>query len=644
MRVFHYFLAGVFLLLTSSMAGQSTPLTRQARFDSIYQEMLSYPLDSQTLDTYAMFINGQIAEDLQNAKRLVVEVDQKFRGVELPPFVRGKFATISGMAYFNSGSLDTAMQYFQRGKTMFERAEDSFGLGVVLSSISAIDIERGNLEAATEARLEYLDLVEATGDSLDVGRALILVGELLYERDRREAANSYFTKGHDKLDRFLQQIPERTDIWYSTLQLINNAAYTLALLEQEEGQLEQAQKWIDKAIRTAELTTQPMYLARSYEASAELHYSNGRSDEALEDFELAQQYYRQLDGQLQEPRMYAKMSSIYLDREQPETALPLLHRYLSFLTSHPDIRPDPTVYRELVRVHGQLKNPDSVVLYQESLIELMDSIYRIETDARVEEVQTRYETEKKDATIRSQRSELDQQRRVQLLTFGIVALLALLGGLLFFGLRRQRRTSQELARRNEQNKFLVKEIHHRTKNNLQVLSSLLALQNDYITDPAALDAVTEGRNRVQSIGLLHQQLYTGTELEKVDPQQYFPNLGDHLLDTFGREDDVEIQYRIELPLLPVDEAISLGLIANELLTNSLKYAYPSGTPGTIYFELHEEGRQKVLRIRDEGGSSPNTTEQGTGFGRDLIDLLRLKLKGTIQEERLEKGWTTVVRW
>ena len=268
---------------------------------------------------------------------------------------------------------------------------------------------------------------------------------------------------------------------------------------------------------------------------------------------------------------------------------------------------------------------------------LIDSFNRENNNALIAEMETKYRLELREATISEQQNTIHTQRTRNWL-FGGLALLALVSGGVFFVL------SQKLRKRNEQNEFLVKEIHHRTKNNLQVLSSLLSLQTDYIDDPAALDAVTEGRNRVQSIGLLHQQLYTGTELEYVDPSKYFRELGDHLLDTFGREGEINIAYDIDLPQMPVDEAISLGLIANELLTNSMKYAYPKGTEGTIYFELKPNGKQRTLRIRDEGGGEKSTTPGGTGFGRDLVQLLNRKLKGELHEERTPAGWATTVRW
>ena len=251
-------------------------------------------------------------------------------------------------------------------------------------------------------------------------------------------------------------------------------------------------------------------------------------------------------------------------------------------------------------------------------------------------LQAEFDTERREATIRTQQNTIAEQRTRNWL-FGGLTLLALLAGGGFYLL------SRRLRERNRQNEFLVKEIHHRTKNNLQVLSSLLALQTDYIDDPAALDAVNEGRNRVQSIGLLHQQLYTGAALSAVDPRVYFPELGEHLLDTFEADERVTIDYRITAPPLNVDTAIPLGLIANELLTNALKYAYPAGVPGRIDFRLGLEEGALVLRVRDYGaGQAAVADGQSTSFGRDLIDILKDKLKATVHEHS-DGGWHTEVR-
>ena len=256
------------------------------------------------------------------------------------------------------------------------------------------------------------------------------------------------------------------------------------------------------------------------------------------------------------------------------------------------------------------------------------------------EMQTKYETEKKETLL--------QRRQMELyMTLGGLLLLLLIALLLWSGYINKRKHNRVLEQRNEEKEFLIKEIHHRVKNNLQVLSSLLSLQSDYVRDPAALDAVMEGRNRVQSMGLIHQKLYTGENLASVDMQDYVRDLTDQLLSSFGLEDRVDINLAIQIGALDVDSAIPLGLIINELVTNSLKYAFPGNlTAGKMEIRLWiNEEKELCLLVSDDGVGLKNAadTADSTAFGTDLVQILSRKLKGRIQTHT-DPGFATFIRF
>ncbi len=163
-----------------------------------------------------------------------------------------------------------------------------------------------------------------------------------------------------------------------------------------------------------------------------------------------------------------------------------------------------------------------------------DTLIPSEQVAQMENLKTEYETEKKEAQIALQNAELTNQKRT-IWGIGSILALVLVGGFFLF------RLNQKLNKRNREKEFLIKEIHHRVKNNLQVLSSLLHLQSRGIKDETALDAVREGQNRVDAMGLIHQKLYMGENLAAVEMQDYLKNLGDTLLDSFGLDERVKNQ-------------------------------------------------------------------------------------------------------
>jgi two-component sensor histidine kinase len=195
--------------------------------------------------------------------------------------------------------------------------------------------------------------------------------------------------------------------------------------------------------------------------------------------------------------------------------------------------------------------------------------------------------------------------------------------------------TQELARKNQEIELLLKEIHHRVKNNLQTISSLLNLQSATITDPNALKAVRESQDRVRSMSLIHQKLYHGKNIASVEMKDYFETMAAALLSTFGLSRNKVSLYFPMSPLeLDVDTAIPLGLIANELITNSLKYAFPEARSGRISISLQQEPDQSYcLCIADDGvgiASDVNPAANGGGFGSRLVQLLAIQLNGKVE--------------
>ncbi|MEZ4920436.1 MAG: sensor histidine kinase [Saprospiraceae bacterium] len=193
--------------------------------------------------------------------------------------------------------------------------------------------------------------------------------------------------------------------------------------------------------------------------------------------------------------------------------------------------------------------------------------------------------------------------------------------------------------------MLLKEIHHRVKNNLQVISSLLNMQSRNIEDKAIKDAILESQSRVQSMSLIHQKLYRGQNLAAIEMKSYLQTLADSLIDTFSDEDVVNIELDMQNLELDVDYAIPLGLIANELITNSLKYAFPGRKKGAIEIKMKQDQGEIILDVRDNGvgTKTPEVQEDSNGFGSELIALLTMQLKGKL-EAKTENGYHTRLRF
>ena len=210
----------------------------------------------------------------------------------------------------------------------------------------------------------------------------------------------------------------------------------------------------------------------------------------------------------------------------------------------------------------------------------------------------------------------------------------------------ENKESEDLVRASlAEKETLLREIHHRVKNNLQVISSLLNMQANQISDRSTLEVFKESQNRVRSMALIHEKLYGSKDLAKVKFDEYLTNLANYLFRTYRIDvQAVELSIDIESDIfLGVDTAIPCGLIINELLTNSLKYAFPDYRKGKIRIRLHRlNERDYTLEVWDNGVGIPTNIEIGNTetLGMQLVTTLTKQLDGEIKLSR--KGGTSFV--
>lgn len=185
--------------------------------------------------------------------------------------------------------------------------------------------------------------------------------------------------------------------------------------------------------------------------------------------------------------------------------------------------------------------------------------------------------------------------------------------------------------------ILLKEVHHRVKNNLQVISGLLNLQAQHITEPGAKEVYKESQNRVITMGLIHEELYQSKDLAQVDFGAYIQSLSTNLLASYGKaQGDIDLVIDVEHFEMIVDTAIPCGLIVNELITNSLKHAFPTDEKGELRIEFHSTGDGMYrLTVADSGVGLPGDFDfrKSKSLGLQLVTVMTDLLGGTIELNR-----------
>lgn len=202
----------------------------------------------------------------------------------------------------------------------------------------------------------------------------------------------------------------------------------------------------------------------------------------------------------------------------------------------------------------------------------------------------------------------------------------------------QRKWAEEQIKASLREKeVLLREIHHRVKNNMQVVSSLLNLQSRYTEDAQLIEAFKESQNRIKSMVLVHEKLYQSRDLASIDFHEYIRSLTRSLFQSYRTAGEVDLAVNVENVSLGVDAAIPCGLIINELVSNSLKHAFPGNRKGKISISLHQLGEDKIeLVVADDGLGIPESInlEDATSLGLRLVTILtKDQLEGTISLNR-----------
>ncbi len=197
----------------------------------------------------------------------------------------------------------------------------------------------------------------------------------------------------------------------------------------------------------------------------------------------------------------------------------------------------------------------------------------------------------------------------------------------------RRRAEDQIKSSLREKEVLLKEIHHRVKNNLQITSSLLRLQSDYIKDDYAKELFTESQNRIRSMALVHEKLYQSNDLSKINFIDYVKTLSNLLLRSYSADaEKVNLNVQGAELFLGIDIAVPCGLIINELISNCLKHAFPPGRNGKVMIVIERKNNKVSLSVTDNGVGFPQNFdyEQTSSLGLQLVRTLTKQLGGDIQ--------------
>ncbi|MCR1025161.1 sensor histidine kinase [Cellulophaga baltica] len=346
-----------------------------------------------------------------------------------------------------------------------------------------------------------------------------------------------------------------------------------------------------------------------------------------------------------------EVGAFYLDRRQYEKAKTYLLESLnvpSGIAAKSKIKEANLLLFKIDSAQGSFL--EAIKRYQ-NYKQLNDLIFNETKSRQIEEIQIQYETEKKENEIKQltndgllQSSKLRKTTITKNYIFGGLILFVIVSILLYKSYSHKQKsnrklTSQkgEIAQQNaslqkllNEKEWLLKEVHHRVKNNLQIVMSLLNTQSDYINSEEALIAIRNSQNRLYAISLIHQKLYKNENITQILMSSYIEDLIAYLVDSFDLLDSVEFIFNMDDTLLDEQQSVPVGLILNEAITNAIKYAFPHKGEGIIEIGLKTIENTCFILIKDSGIGLPKDFDfrNTTSLGMSLIKGLSEQLGGS----------------
>jgi two-component system, sensor histidine kinase PdtaS len=310
-------------------------------------------------------------------------------------------------------------------------------------------------------------------------------------------------------------------------------------------------------------------------------------------------------------------------------AEPILREVLRLAQEAGQLQSQHDMHRILSHAMEQRGEPDKALFHMRQYVSLHDSLVSIERARSMVEAQERYESDRKDVALAHNRALLERRARsIRLLVAGS-ALLILSLVLLWRALRTKRRLATALQHALDERGMLLREIHHRVKNNLQMVGGLLRMQGRHIADPTARDAIRDSQDRVRSMALIHQDLYFEEDPRGIDMAAYVEKLAHGLQKGHGvAPGRIALHLDVDPLRLDVDTAMPIGLILNELIVNALKHAFPMDREGNLHVVLRRMGEELLLEVTDDGvghGSRDNRDDKVPGFGLGMLRTFADKL-------------------
>lgn len=499
-------------------------------------------------------------------------------------YVYGDYASI----YHEMGNIVKAVDYYKKAEKAFDQAGTQLEKARVIMSIAELFHDQSHHKRALQMYQNALEIFKTLENEDFQAQSFLKIGQLYEEISLQDSSLLYYKRAY--------AIAEKSE----NILLLGGINLSLGQFFKKTKQLTKAISYLKAALNffnesgsSDEVTKASIYLAQCY---------NSKTDKR-QAIRYVKEVKKDVGKTTNQPLKEEVLNSLITDFYYAFTPREIKDFHIALTRVRDSLRSEENAKAVAqLSTNYQLKEMVDSIGYTKSLLVKQREINDIN-------------------------SKVSQQQKQLIWIISIGGLLLILLLIILFINR------GKIKARNRENKLLLGEIHHRVKNNLQVISSLLSLQEKNLTDQSAKKALKDGKSRVKSIGLIHKLLYQKDEFAGINIKTYTQKLIDTIATTYGyTKSNFDVILELNSLKVDVDKAIPIGLIMNELMNNSFKYAFSTTGNNHITIRFLTDKNYFILEYSDSGEGNKAILEESNSFGYQMILSLTKQLKGEVNVE------------
>jgi two-component system, sensor histidine kinase PdtaS len=550
-----------------------------------------------------------------------------------------------GQVYYTMSSYDLAYSHHIKALNLKAYLGDRKGVAASAQNIGNIFQGQTKLPEAIHFYMLSLKIKEELDDKRGIGNTMNSLGNVYKDQGKFEKAIQLYKQALA----IRHEINDSAGIGYSLSNI--GIAYGMS------GNMEKALEYTQQSLFVLQKIGDIYGESACYASLALIyqHMDKGDLSKSIYYNELSLALYEKMQDKRGVTMVYTNIGNLYALLNNRLKAEEYLLKGLTLAQDIEVLDYIKGIHYNLYELYEKTGELQKAIVHLKAYDAVKDSLYKDETAFLLEGKLAAYANQKKEQEFKLQLVQVEHEKLQQeaklerqffLLLFFIVVVVVLVMFSWLFYRANQRQKMANIAlqeqknlvdRKNQENETLMAEIHHRVKNNLQVISSLLSLQGKNTTDKELQMAIDESRQRVKSMELVHKMLYEGHTFMAIPLHEYFKKLANVVLEVFAQDDEINVSINASNVKLDIEEVIPLGLIVNELLTNSLKHNIEHDRKLKISLTCTADNEYIRLRYADNGEATSHTVNamNNASFGMKLIGLLVKQLNAEMEVSEAE---------